>query len=380
MLRKVFYSLGCVAVLLLLALAVLKVRYGGGQAFPDVSTAPELPAAVLEKLITLDYPPGNVAVGPDGRIFFAYHPFAQADRFSSSTVFELVGGKPVPFPNTAYQTKYQGVFGMTVDRQRRLWCIEPASLDHENTRLIAFDLNTGEQSFEYRFPPKTAQFAQDLRVSPDGGTVFLADTGLFRFTNPGLIVFDVATKTARILLADHPSAQPEDWVIRTPLGPHRLGFGLITFAVGLDGITLDANGEWLYYGTMSHHQLFRVPTAALKDSHLTPSQLAEKIEIVGPKPLSDGIDMRHDGSILITDVEHGGIARLDLHTKRLTTLVRSPKVVWADGVVNTPDGSVLFTDSAIPAYIDQLARPPSATRLQASRPFAIYRFKMAPPL
>jgi hypothetical protein len=50
-------------------------------------------------------------------------------------------------------------------------------------------------------------------------------------------------------------------------------------------------------------------------------------------------------------------------------------VVWADGTVMTPDGKVLFTDSAIPAYIDQLARPPSCEKLSAAAPYKIYRFE-----
>jgi hypothetical protein len=35
--------------------------------------------------------------------------------------------------------------------------------------------------------------------------------------------------------------------------------------------------------------------------------------------------------------------------------------------------AIVFTDSAIPAYIDQLARPPAEERLVAGRPYHIYR-------
>jgi sugar lactone lactonase YvrE len=370
---RVLGGLGGVVLFIATLALVVRCRYGGGDPYPDLRTPPLVPATALTTVVALDYPPGNVAIAADGRMFFNYHPFAKAERFGGSTVFELVDGIPRPFPDASFQARYQGVFGMTVDRQQRLWFIEPAGLDHKATRVLAFDLRTNALVFEYWFPADMAQFAQDLRVSADGGTVYLADTGLFEFTRASLIVLDVSTKTPRPVLAGHPSTQPQSWVIQTKLGAHKLAYGLVTFVVGVDGIELSPDGAWLYYGAMSHEHMYKIPTSALRDSAVTPDQLGSQIVEVGRKPLSDGIAIDRDGNLLITDVEHGGIARLDARGA-LTTLVSSPDVIWADGVVLAPDGDVVFTDSAIPAYIDQLARPPSQETLTAARPYRIYRF------
>lgn len=364
------------AVLLIAALLFTKLRYGGGSAYPDVSMAPLIPADQVETLVSLDFPPGNVSVSGDGRIFFAYHPFAQVQRFGVASVYELLGGVPRPFPSAEFQPRYQGVFGMTVDKQDRLWAIEPAGLDHPRSRLIAFDVKTGAVVFEFWFPAGEARFAQDLRVTADGQTVILADTGLFRFTQPALIVFDVAAQTYRKLLGEDASTQPQDWVIRTRDGAHRLGHGLITFSVGLDGIEISRDGQWLYFGAMSHRQLYKVPISALRDEKLSAQDLSGQVVAVGRKPLSDGITVDSQDNVLITDVENGGIARLNAKGE-LVTLTKSPQVVWADGVVVAPDGKALFTDSAIPAYIDQLARPPSRRALKAAAPYRIYRFDPA---
>ena len=371
--RLALRGVAALVLLVLAALLLVKLLYGGGKAYPDVSTAPLIAQNKVQTLVNLEFPPGNVSVANDGRIFFAYHPFAQARRFNVSTVFELVGGVPKPFPDEDFQKRYQGVFGMTVDKQNRLWVIEPAGLDHEKSRLIAFDLLTNSLVFEYWFPAKEARFAQDLRVTGDGQTVILADTGLFKFTAPALIVFDIKSRSYRKLLSHDPSTQPQDWLIHTSNGPHKLGYGLVSFSVGLDGIELSRDGHWLYYGAMSHEQMYKVPTAALLDATLSAQALSGQIVAVGRKPLSDGITIDSQGSVLITDVEHGGIARLNAKGE-LTTLTKSPEVAWADGIVVAPDGKVLFTDSAIPAYIDQLARPPSRQRLQAAAPYRIYRF------
>jgi sugar lactone lactonase YvrE len=379
-LRRWWRAVGGVAgglVFVALLLLAIRLRYGGGSPYPDLSTRPLVPAAQVESLVALDFPPGNVAIAPDGRVFFDYHPFARADRFGP-TMFELVDGVPRPFPDAAFQSRYQGVFGMTVDRQDRLWLVEPAGLDHDRTQLLAFDLASRAHTptFEFSFPAGVAQFAQDLRVSPDGATVYLADTGLFRFTPPSLIVLDVATKQFREVLGDDPATQPEDWVIRTPFGAHKLAFGLVTFQVGLDGIELDRDGAWLTFGAMSNGTLYKVPTAALRDPSLSAAALHAQIVALGRKPLSDGITIDAAGRVLLTDIEHGGIARLDRGA--LTTLVAHPGVIWADGVVIAPDGAVVFTDSAIPAYIDQLARPPSRETLAAHAPYHIYRFRPPP--
>jgi hypothetical protein len=374
---RVLGALGGLVVFVALLLVAVRVRFGSGERYPDLSTAPLVAAAQVAPLVALDYPPGNVAIAPDGRTFFNYHPFVKAERFSPATMFELVDGAPRPYPDAAFQARYQGVFGMTVDRQGRLWLIEPASIDHERTRLLAFDLRSNALVFEHWFPADEARFAQDLRVSPDGQTVYLADTGLFRFTPASLYVLDVASKAHRRVLGATPTTQPESWLIHTPRGAHKLGFGLIAFAVGLDGLELSPDGAWLYYGAMSHQHLYKVPTAALLDPKLTEAERAKQIVLLGKKPLSDGITLDPQGRVLITDIEHGGIARLDPTTQpaTLVTLTRSPDVIWADGVVVAPGGDIVFTDSAIPAYVDQLGRPPAKEKLDAGRPYHLYRFR-----
>ena len=370
--RKLVGGLGGLIAFIAVALVAVKLSYGGGDTLPDRSTPPVLPASALQPLVALDFPPGNVAIAGDGRTFFAYHPFAKAERFAPATMFELVDGVPRPYPDAKFQARYQGVFGMTVDHQQRLWLIEPASLDHARTRLLAFDLRSNTVALEHWFAEGEARFTQDLRVSPDGATIYLADTGLFRFTPASLLVFEIATRTYHTVLSTVPQAQAQDWEIHTQFGAHKLAWGLITFEVGLDGIELSPDGAWLYFGAMSHDQLYKVPTAALRDRGLADADLVRQIVALGPKPLSDGITLDRDGAVILTDIEHGGLARRGTDGA-LVTLVRSPDIVWADGVVAAPDGALVFTDSAIPAYIDPLGRPPALDRLVAGRPYRIYR-------
>lgn len=355
-----------------LLLGYVKVRYGGGDDYPDVSTEPLLEASRLQTVVELQFPPGNVTASPDGRVFFNYHPFAEPARFTNEFIFELIDGRPRVFPNAEMQSQLHGVLGMTVDRQNRLWMIRPAGLEDRPTRLFGFDLATGEKVVDATFADGVGPFAQDLRVSPDGKTIILADTGIFRFTPAALIVFDIETRTARRVLEAHESVAPQNWVMRTRWGPHKLGWGLVTFQVGVDGVAISADGVWLYYATMSHDTAYRIKMADLRNPALDDAQLAQGIERIGKKPLSDGIEIDGAGSLYITDVENGGVMKLDANGG-LKTLVKSTDVVWADGIARTATGDLLFTDSAIPAYIDPLARPPASDQLEAARPFRIYR-------
>jgi sugar lactone lactonase YvrE len=362
------------AAVVALGLLFVKLRYGRGAPYPDVSTPPLVSAEDVRTLIELDFPPGNVATSRDGRIFFNTHPFTQSHRFTDATLFELVDGVKRPYPDAASQADSRFTFGMTVDAQNRLWLISPAETERERTRIQAYDLGSNRRVIDHELSPGVGRFSQDLRVSPDGRTLFLADTGAFRFTHGAILVVDVDRWTVREVLAGAPSTQPQDWVMRTRTrtGPCRIGFGLITWQVGVDGIALSRDGAFLYYATMTHDTLYRVRTEDLRDPRLSPGELEGRVERVGQKPMSDGIEVAEDGTVLVTDVENGAVARLE-PSGRLTTLARDARIVWADGVAITPNGDVLLTDSSIPSYLDPLMRPPSLDRLRAGAPYRIYR-------
>jgi sugar lactone lactonase YvrE len=84
----------------------------------------------------------------------------------------------------------------------------------------------------------------------------------------------------------------------------------VTFGVGIDGIEISRHSNRLYYTTMSHSQMFKVPMAALLQGTLSAQALSKKIVAVGRNPLSDGITVDAQDNILITNVENGGIARI----------------------------------------------------------------------
>jgi sugar lactone lactonase YvrE len=152
-------------------------------------------------------------------------------------------------------------------------------------------------------------------------------------------------------------------------------WGLINFAVGIDGIEISEDQKWLYLAPMTNSRLFRIPMAVVLNPALSPEAFNQRVEDIGQKPMSDGIAIDREGRVIMTDVEHGGIMAFNPTTKQLSKLGQSKDIIWPDGVVVANDGDVYFTDSAIPSYIDPLVRPPKNAKLLQRRPYFIYRSK-----
>jgi sugar lactone lactonase YvrE len=347
---------------------VLYVRYGGGDPYPDLSGTPVFDENQLEVVVTSPEPIGNVAVSADGRVFYTIHP---ESRPSGAKLLEWVGGAPKAFPSEPAQALFETPLGVVVDRQNRLWAIDHGNHGTGKAQLLAFDLKTGAVVHEHVFDSSVAQlgsFLQDLQIDSTGKHVFIADVSFWR-KNPGLIVYDVELGKARRVLESDPSVSAQSWLIRNPTKDMKFFGGLVVLKPGVDGIAIDREDEWIWYGAMAHDTMYRVEVADLLDESLSAGALAARVQAVGSKPLNDGLSTDNDGNLLITDVEHGAVI-LMTPGGELTTLIQSDRIRWADALSYGPGGWLYVADSAIP---DQMLR--SKAHMKAMAPYHIFRFK-----
>ncbi|GAK44571.1 major royal jelly protein [Tepidicaulis marinus] len=348
--------------------AALYLRYGGGEPYPDLSTPPVLPEEALQVAAVFPEPFGNVAASADGRLFFTVHP---ESRPAGPRLYEWKDGEAVAYPNENISAEgFVTPLGLSVDQQGRLWVIDHGNHGLAGARLVAFDLASGQIVHDKRLGDtgEAGSFLNDLTVSPDGRYVYIADVSFFR-QNPALVVYEVASGKAWRVLEGHPSVTAQDWIIENPVKRMTFFGGLVALKPGVDGIVIDEAGEYVYYAAMTHDGLYRVPAALLNAPETDAEALARAVERVGSKPLSDGLSIDRQGNVYITDVEHGGIARLSPQG-RLETLIASDKVRWADGISYSGDGYFYFTDSAIP---DQMLQ--SKAHIESHAPYYLYRFK-----
>ena len=346
----------------------LRARYGGGERFPDRSGEPSLDGSALEVVANLDFPPGNVAVSANGRVFATFHP----EGDPPFAVFEVVDGKPVAYPPGGLPggLRYQSVLSLRIDRRNHLWILDYARHGLGSPRLLSFDLATDALVHRHDFPSKialTGSQLNDFQVSPDGKHVYIADASIFAQI-PAIVDYDVARQRSRRLLQGHESVLPEKYV-PVVQGVRMEFFHMFAIRPGVDSIALDDAGEWLYFAPVTNNWLYRVRTKDLDDESLSREELESRVERFAEKTMSDGIAIDSAGDLILTDPEHDAVVEL-AQDKTLHTWLRDPRLRWPDGLSFGPDGWLYVTCSALHHVILR-----GKDELRANAPYQIFRFK-----
>jgi len=343
-----------------------------GERLEDRTTEPLLSSENdLEISATLDYPPGNIAVSQEGRVFISLHPEGGAPIH----IAELISGKTVPYPNEAAQ---EGLFttplSLRIDRQRRLWVLDYGSHGFGDVKLYAFDLQSDRLVHEFEFPGDIAglgSMLNDFQVDAEGKKIYIADTSVFA-QDQAIVIYDIEKKRARRLLRRHPSVRNGSYAVYID-GKLLKVLGVFKIKFGVDSIALSRDGKWLYYAPLNGGVLYRIEVAALKNEELTEEELGDRVERFTDITLSDGITTDDSGNIYITDMENSAIHRVDPGGNLQTLFKDSKRLRWPDGFSFGPDGDLYVTESALHVVMMK-----SKKQIKTGRPYHIYRFKPGP--
>ena len=284
-------------------------------------------------------PPGNLAIGPDGRMFMSLHGFyGQPLR-----VVEVhQDGSTTPYPNDSWARAPEvaggpglyGVLGLNADRQGILWLLDGAGESHAG-RLIGWDTRA-ETLYRviYLAPPVIgpSPFLNDLAIDRTHERVTITDTSVPE--SSALIVVDLLTGQARRVLEGSSFTAPED--IDMVIDGRTVTLGGNAVRVGANPITIDPGNNWVYFAPMTGRTMYRVRTTDLYDEGLSPAELEARVERYGAKPISDGSTVDGGGNVYITAVTEDaiGVVRPD---GTYEELFRRDDLSWPDGFAYGPD-------------------------------------------
>ena len=307
-------------------------------AAPPAAADEQLIPGAIEVVAELPVNPGNLAVTKDGRVFATVHQFRRAD----ARLIEVTGPKSYkPWPNPAWNGPFgagpevlNSVLGIRLDGQGRLWVLDNGLGDPpQPPKLIAFALADGAVVFRYDFPAETGpvgSFLNDLVVDDRRGFVYIADPGGSQA--PALVVVDLNRRASRRFTAS-PALKPEDVdlvVDGRVLGPPGEDGQVRPARVGVNPITLSADGETLYFGAMTGRTWYQLPARLLREG-ADDATIAAAIRKSGPKPVSDGAATDGAGNHYFTDLAHDAITVLR-PDGRLETLVEDERLSWPDAL------------------------------------------------
>ena len=322
------------------------------QSIGDLETVAEIHGAM----------PTGIAVSTSGRIFINYPRWGDDVQF---TVAEIVDGKPLAFPNTIWNQqgsvstqdkRIVSAQSVVIDPSgNHLWIVDTGSLrphpiSYGGPKLIQVSLENNKvlrtiliepealtpetylNDVRFLFNSNTASYAFISDSSPDGGIIVvnlvtgeswrrLSGTSFTR-SDPSFV----------------PVVEAEVLMIREP------GESAKRFNVGSDGIAVSADGETVFFRSLTSRHLYSVPTEALINRTIQEENLKEMVvdhgQVAGA---SDGLEADSSGGIFLTDYEHNAIHRFTGSISTLKTLMYSPQAIWPDSLALADDGYLYFT-------------------------------------
>lgn len=283
----------------------------------------------------LDSGPGNITVTDDGRIILSLHQFYQPKY----TVVEYKDKVLVPFPNkeladvdSKAALKLDSVLGIR-SANGIVWMLDNGMRSGVTPKLVGWDIKADKLHQVIMLPspiaPKDA-FVNDFAIDTRHNHIFISDPA--GGANAGLIVVNLNTGKARRVLEGHSSVIPEnvDLIIdKVPIQVKDKSGKLNRPHIGVNPITEDLNNEWVYFGPMHAHSLYRIKADDLANEKLDDKALTNRVERYSDKPISDGITIDKDNNIYLGELAENaiGVINTDRNYRRLA---QSPELSWVD--------------------------------------------------
>ncbi|MBW4638259.1 MAG: hypothetical protein KME05_08485 [Gloeocapsa sp. UFS-A4-WI-NPMV-4B04] len=325
----------------------------------------------LEIVAQLSIAPGNITITPEGRTIFSHHQFYNP----KIKVAELTQYCVVPFPDSseAKWITFDTVLGISSGANGIVWMLDNGNQSKSIPKLVGWDSYSNQLArIIYLPPPVTldSSFVNDLAIDVTRNVAYISDPAAGN--QAALIRVDLTTGLASRILQGHESVIPQDLdliIDGTPVQIKQPDGSLIRPHLGVNGIVLDTQNEWVYFCPMHGTAMYRVQSADLSDPNLSEAELGSRIERYSDKPICDGITIDQKNNIYLGDLAANGLGVIT-PDRCYQILSSDEKLSWIDSLSLGVDGYVYFN-------CNQLHRsaPLNAGEDIARPPYYIFRFQ-----
>ncbi|MGL6260302.1 L-dopachrome tautomerase-related protein [Vibrio sp. WXL210] len=301
--------------------------------------------------------PGNLTVTPQGRTFLSMQPL---DAPEYRVVELLPDGSTKPYPTQDWadgpeqgEVGLSSVIGIDNTGNGLVWILDMGSASAP-AQIIAWDSVNEQLVKQITLPSEVVvanSFLQDFAIDTSRNLMIIADTSLGNLVGdpaPAFVVVDLETGKARRLLESHQAllSPKHDLIIDDNLMAAKREDGTSdALYLSLNPITIDANHQWVYFGTVNGSDIYRLPAAALADETLSQSDLANKIERYSEKRPSDGMIISAAGDIYVGDVEQNALAKVNQQGYQVIAQ-DAAHLSWVDGFAIQGD-YLYFTQNSL---------------------------------
>jgi sugar lactone lactonase YvrE len=325
----------------------------------DLRAGADNAKAKLELVHELSHGPAGMTITPSGDIILSLHqyyrPAHRVVKISAGTM------TAVPFPNDPISrglegedTRLDAVQGLQCDKKGIVWMLDNGRRGEVAPKIVAWNDKKNTLFKRIQLSDECLRvdsFVNDLALDPeDPSTVYITDPA--GGDNAALIVVDVETGTTTRVLEGDVSVQPgsADLIMDSRVVEAQgIDGSPVRPQFGVNGITLDRKGKWLYFCPLNGDFLYRVETKFIKNEELIPKEeISDKVEVYARKPPCDGISIDRDDNIYITDLGAKAIGVIDSKYRKYRLLVSDPLFDWPDGLC--------FGDNRFYFYTNQLHR------------------------
>ncbi|MBO9475446.1 hypothetical protein J7413_18015 [Shimia sp. R10_1] len=298
-------------------------------------------------------PPGNLAIGPDGRMFMSVHEFYGPEL---RVVEVMPDGSTKAYPTEDWARAptddgdgLRGVLGLRADREGILWMLDGQG-EGQTGRVVGWNTNTEELHAIYYVGQPAARpfsFLNDLAVDREHEAIYISDTA--NHVESAIIVIDLKTGRARRVLEGSKFTKAED----TPMiidGKEVL-LGGNPAKIGINPISVDPTNTWVYFAPMTGSAMYRIRTTDLLNETLSDPDLEARVQRYGDKVISDGSTVDAAGNVYITAMTDNAIG--------VTKPDGTYEVLFqSDEDLPWPDGFSMGGDGYVYATINELHRSP----------------------